>query len=391
MPFPALRRAGRLLRFGALHLLGGSLHGVGLVLTRRCNLCCPYCGVIQSELASRRHELAPEDWMDIVDRFVAHGRLHFIFTGGEPLLYDGLERLLRHTADAALTSLITNATLLTPDSFRRLRHLDYLTFSWDTLAKNQGQEASGAGLEKNPSHLLPLIAEQCRIHGITPSAIVTVTAANLHEIEPIILELHDHGISSLLSLIHSGDPTEEVTPQLDGETSNRAAERRGWDFRARAEGLDFRHDASLAALEALARRLLVLKRQGIAISESDAFIAGMRGYAEGSFQMDCPAADDFFTVDVDGRIKACHDTPASAIDARTWRDYEAMRQAVRQTVRPGCNCYYDCYFEARNTPSQTLLRYLRRASPGGTGHRTRGSALRRVAARLRRSSWPKGV
>lgn len=336
-----LHRAARLLRFGTQHLLGGSLHGVGLILTRRCNLRCSYCRIISSDQATKAHELPPEGWMKIVDRFVAHGRLHFIFTGGEPLMYDGLARVLHHTSQSALTSLITNATLLDADAFGRLRDLDYLTFSWDTLDDAQdGHE----GLEKNPAAQLPLIVEQCRRYAITPSAIVTVTAANLDDIEPIVKTLHAQGVSSLLSLIHSGDQT--------------------WDFRADVPELTFHDESSQASLAALAHRLLTLKHQGVAIAESDAFLNRMVDYVRGDFQMDCPAADDFFTIDVDGRIKACHDTPASDINAQTFGDYEDMRRRVRNTVRSGCNCYYDCYFEARNTPLQTATRALRRTPAG---------------------------
>jgi len=285
--------------------------------------------------------------MRIVDRFVAHGRLHFIFTGGEPLLYDGLDRVLRHTSQSALTSLITNATLLDEDAFGRLQDLDYLTFSWDTLG-----HASDApeGLTKNPAAHLPLIVEQCRRYAITPSAIVTVTAANLDDIVPIVRELDALGVSSLLSLIHSGDQT--------------------WDFRADVPELTFADAGSQKSLAALASRLLELKHQGVAIAESDAFLTHMADYVRGDFQMDCPAADNFFTIDVDGRIKACHDTPASDLNAQTFGDYEDMRRQVRDTVRPGCNCYYDCYFEARNTPLQTATRALRRTPAGSLITRT---------------------
>ncbi len=347
-----LNRAARLLRFGTRYLLGGTLQGVGLILTRRCNLRCSYCRIISSDQASKTHELSPEDWMRIVDRFVDHGRLHFIFTGGEPLLYDGLDRVLAHTSKSALTSLITNATLLDADAFSRLRHLDYLTFSWDTLAGDH------PGLEKNPAARLPLIVEQCRRYAITPSAIVTVTAANLDDIEPIVTELHARGVSSLLSLIHSGDQT--------------------WDFRADVPELTFRDEATQASLAALARRLLTLKGRGVAIAESDAFLHHMVDYVQGRFQMDCPAADDFFTIDVDGRIKACHDTPASTLDARSFPDYEAMRRQVRATVRPGCNCYYDCYFEARNTPLQTVARALRRTPAGALVTRALNKLIRPI-------------
>lgn len=308
--------------------------GVGLLLTRRCNLACPYCGVICGGPHSEARELSPSDWCRVVDRFVLHGHRHFILTGGEPLLYEGLHEVLVHTASRALTSLITNATLLDEAAFEGLRPLDFLTFSWDTL------DGAVSGLEKDPSARLDSIVEGCRRNAILPSAIVTVTARNLDEVEPIVLRLDQARVPSLLSLLHSG--------------------KEGFDFRGYVPELSFGTEQDLGRLERLGRRLIALKREGVRIAESDAFLENMVSFARGTFKMDCPAGDPFFTVDTDGRIKACHDAPPSPVSALDFQDYDSMRAIVRSNVPKDCNCYYDCYFEARNRPTQSIARGIRR-------------------------------
>lgn len=324
----------RLARFGAMYLSGWELRGVGLNLTRRCNLTCRYCRIVDNSPERRRKELTPEQWLQIIDRLVSHRRAHFIFTGGEPLLYDGVFRLVDHASGRALTSMITNATLLDQACFDRLDNLDFLTFSFDTL------DAGRSSLPKDPSARLGLIAEQCRRQRITPSAIVVVSAKNYTEVEDIVRLLDAHGISALLSMIHSGG----------GE----------WDFRHHAPDLEFSTEEDLRGLEALQRRLLEMKRAGVRIAESDTYLSNMAAFARGTFRIRCPAAQPFLTVDLDGRIKACHDTPASALNALTFTDYDAMLRQVRSTVHAGCNCYYDCYVEGQASRLRDAVRVLRR-------------------------------
>jgi MoaA/NifB/PqqE/SkfB family radical SAM enzyme len=325
----------RLVRFGVKHLAGWQSRAVGINLTRRCNLACDYCRIVDNSREKFENELTVDQWKAIIGRFAEHGYQHFVFTGGEPTVYRGLDELVRWTSERAMTSLISNTTFLDEARFESLRHLDFITFSFDTM------NADDAVFEKNPRRRLALIAEQCRRHDITPSAIVTVTSKNLDEVEPMVRALDDVGITAMLSLIHS-DPDP------------------GFDFRNHTPELEFRTEEDLARLEALAERLKQLKREGVGVAETDSFLDHMDDYARGRFQIDCPAADPFFTIDYDGRIKACHDTPASGVHALTFLDWEQMKRDVKATIKPGCNCYYNCYVYGRSTLKDDAVRLLSR-------------------------------
>jgi MoaA/NifB/PqqE/SkfB family radical SAM enzyme len=324
----------RLARFGTRHLMGARSRAVGVNLTRRCNLSCSYCKIYDNSRERMERELTVAQWKEILDKFMAHGHQHFVFTGGEPFLYQGLPELIAYASERAMTSLITNTTYLDARRFASVAPLDFITFSFDTMRPD-------GMLEKHSAPRLALIARECRRYDIVPSAIVTVTSQNVGEVEAMVRALDDHGISAMLSLIHSSDDPH-------------------FDFRAHTPELEFRTDAQKAALRELQERLKALKREGVRLTESNRFIDGMIDYAEGRFQIDCPAAEQFFTIDYDGYIKACHDTPASGVHALDWHDYEAMRKAVRASVKPDCNCYYNCYVYGKTGPVEDAVRYFQR-------------------------------
>ena len=324
----------RALKFGALYAGGWELRGVGLNLTRRCDLSCSYCRIVDNSKEKARRELSVQQWQDVIGRFVGFRHGHFIFTGGEPTLYRGVDELVAWTSERALTSMISHAGHLDEARFERLRHLDFLCFSFDTLSTAAGV------LQKDPSEKLGFLAEQAALHDIALSSIITITSANLDEIEPMVRKLDQHGIKAQLSLLHSDEGR--------------------WDFRGFTPHLEFRSEAEISGLQRLCERLVAMKRAGVSIAETDAFLRILPRHAAGEHEIDCPAADPFVTVDFDGRIKACHDTPASSVSALDFEDLGTMRRAVRATVKPGCNCVYDCYFEARGGALADARRLLGR-------------------------------
>ncbi len=327
-------RLRRFVKFGVKHLMGAEVRGIGLNLTRRCNTWCQYCRIVNNSKEFYSRELSPEQWKRIIDRFIDNGCLHFIFTGGEPLVYGGVYELIEYASERAITSIITNTLKLNEERFYKLRHLDYMTFSFDTV------HSESETFTKNPTERLGLIKRECDRHEIIPTAICTVTSQNTEEVEEMVRVLDAHGISAMLSIIHSDE----------GD----------WDFRNHTPELEFRSEEDFARLTRLQERLVGMKRDGLRVAESEGFINAMSDYARGTYQVDCPATDPFLTVDFDGRIKACHDTPASDVSALAFDDWDLMRAEVKKTVKEGCNCFYNCYVYGRNTKLDNLKRALAR-------------------------------
>lgn len=78
-------------------------------LTYRCPLHCPYCSnPVQWSKAGR--ELTLEEWKRVVREASEIGVLHVSFSGGEPLLFQGLPQLIQVAREAGLyTDLLTSA------------------------------------------------------------------------------------------------------------------------------------------------------------------------------------------------------------------------------------------------------------------------------------------
>ena len=96
---------------------GREVSGVRVSLTDRCNFDCVYCH--NEGLGDTRGPMDPtEDEMDTEDvvRFLEVAAEYDVekvkFTGGEPMLRDDLEEIVRRTPDGMETSLTTNGTFL---------------------------------------------------------------------------------------------------------------------------------------------------------------------------------------------------------------------------------------------------------------------------------------
>ena len=85
-----------------------------IALTYRCNNSCACC-YSRCKPDNSAHELCTSDVKQIIDAFKTRAKLPFFsFTGGEPLLRDDLEELIRYAVSAGLSvNLITNGTLAT--------------------------------------------------------------------------------------------------------------------------------------------------------------------------------------------------------------------------------------------------------------------------------------
>ncbi len=75
-----------------------------LQLTEECDKACDNCGksfcpICFSDSAVKQNPLSVVQWEKIIDQIVSAGCKSIMFTGGESLLYNGLERLIDHALD----------------------------------------------------------------------------------------------------------------------------------------------------------------------------------------------------------------------------------------------------------------------------------------------------
>ncbi len=130
---------------------GREVSGVRVSLTDRCNFDCVYCH--NEGLGDTRGPMDPQDdemstdevvrFLDVVSEF---GVEKVKFTGGEPMLRDDLEEIIRRTPDGMETSLTTNGTFL-PGRAEGLREvgLDRVNVSQDALDSEDFAEITKTG------------------------------------------------------------------------------------------------------------------------------------------------------------------------------------------------------------------------------------------------------
>jgi cyclic pyranopterin phosphate synthase len=96
---------------------GRAVTGVRISLTDRCNFDCVYChneglGDTRGPMDPRENEMSTDDVVRFLEVCEEFGVGKAKFTGGEPMLRDDLEEIVRRTPDSIETSLTTNGTFL---------------------------------------------------------------------------------------------------------------------------------------------------------------------------------------------------------------------------------------------------------------------------------------
>ncbi|MGV3465219.1 MAG: pyrroloquinoline quinone biosynthesis protein PqqE [Heyndrickxia sp.] len=90
-------------------------------LTHRCPLHCPYCSN-PLEMALKESELSTSEWTKVLSEAADLGVVEVHFSGGEPLLRDDLETLIRHANSLEMyTNLITSGIGLTTEKANSLK------------------------------------------------------------------------------------------------------------------------------------------------------------------------------------------------------------------------------------------------------------------------------
>ncbi|EMA45073.1 GTP 3',8-cyclase MoaA [Halococcus saccharolyticus] len=130
---------------------GREVSGVRVSLTDRCNFDCVYChneglGDTRGPMEPAENEMGTEDvvrFLEVASEFDVE---KVKFTGGEPMLRDDLEEIVRRTPDDMETSLTTNGTFL-PGRAEGLREagLDRVNVSQDAIDREAFAEITESG------------------------------------------------------------------------------------------------------------------------------------------------------------------------------------------------------------------------------------------------------
>ncbi|WP_436923820.1 GTP 3',8-cyclase MoaA [Halosimplex amylolyticum] len=130
---------------------GREVSGVRVSLTDRCNFDCVYChneglGDTRGPMAPREHEMGTDDVVRFLEVVSEFGVDSVKFTGGEPLLREDIEEIVRRTPEGMEVSLTTNGTML-PGRAEALvdAGLERVNVSQDALDRETFKQVTQAG------------------------------------------------------------------------------------------------------------------------------------------------------------------------------------------------------------------------------------------------------
>lgn len=298
---------------------------VNLIVTRRCDLACSYCHAL-----GKGRELPAADWIEIARRLAGRFSV-FTVSGGEPLLYRELPQVIEGISRLGIAGLCTNARLIDEEHLRAMPGLDYLNFSIDHTGDCPGTKKTAFGK-------LPLLAEYAKRNSFALYGTAVITRRNVAAIPAVAREMARHDIPLNLQLVQGPD-AEDAFDDAEG----------------------------IAALIVLQDELVAMKRSGFPIDESDDYIRGFAGYAEGRLAVPCHAGNVYLAVDTDGRPMPCQDTAPHGPSLLETRDIDAALRDLRAAVPESCRCWWNCYHryhEWQANPWSYLVR-------GGIGQRRR--------------------
>lgn len=187
---------------------------VSLILTRRCNLKCEYCrisGDTDYIISPREYpsseyyfdnEQSSEFWVDVIKRLIMYNKdIFFILFGGEPFLYDGLERIIKFLSwRTTKYTIISNCTAI-----------EKMKKFFNNVARVKGFTASvdpGFWLkESDHEHLKSLMGFEMLKYLVEkdltddPVAEITVDNDNIIYLEETVKRLTDEGITSDITVL----------------------------------------------------------------------------------------------------------------------------------------------------------------------------------------------
>lgn len=156
-----------------------TLHEIHWEVTNRCNLRCKHC--LPASGLARDRELTTSEALAALEKFQAAGVSRVNFTGGETFMRKDFLDILERTVTLGMrAAVITNTTLLEKPMFETLKRL------WVELgvSLDGADEATNDAIRGQGSFIQIINAlEHCREVGVPTTLYVTVTTANVHQVE----------------------------------------------------------------------------------------------------------------------------------------------------------------------------------------------------------------
>ncbi len=169
-----------------------------IIPVRRCNLSCTYC----NEFDDFSKPVATEEMFRRVDKLGELGTAVITISGGEPLLHQDLDDIIRRIRkNGVIAGLITNGYFLVPERIQRLNRagLEWLQISIDNVTPDDVSKKSLKVLDRKLENL----AEHADFH-VNINSVVGGGVCDPQDALTIGKRALELGFSSTVGIIHDG-------------------------------------------------------------------------------------------------------------------------------------------------------------------------------------------
>jgi radical SAM protein with 4Fe4S-binding SPASM domain len=314
-----------------------------LEMTYRCNHRCVFCSCPWEDpngSFTKFEELSIDAWKDVLQKLATMGVCHFAFTGGEPLLKEGLFDLIQYASTLTVEHIESGdgglESRLGPPKLYLLSNGTAVDWAVLDFCKQHGVQLSMSlpGLSTyqehtdngDPNHILGMF-EKAATFDIPTVAAVTVTRKNLDELHATIAAAFLAGARQLL-----------LNRFLPG----------GRGLKHAGE-LSLDRDQVRKMLDTAEEVLTDANRFGSVGTELPKCVLDGGHYERLHVGTRCSAAIDFFVIDPSGYVRTCNHSPTrlnhvSEIDRVKTHPY--WRRFTQKEYLPaacgGCPSASDC-------------------------------------------------
>jgi MoaA/NifB/PqqE/SkfB family radical SAM enzyme len=183
--------------FGVRRLRGRkSPFQMTLSLTNRCNFRCEYCKIPLEQ----REELNPTEWCDVIDELNAGGMGRVSLMGGEPLLYKGIGRIIRHLRSRGIYATMNTNGWLVPSLIDEIAPLDLVCVTLDGPSDVHDAQRHPGSYERAIRAI-----EMLRERGVQVVTMTVVTPRGTATVDHVLSTAREMGFRAYFQLVHHAD------------------------------------------------------------------------------------------------------------------------------------------------------------------------------------------
>ncbi len=152
---------------------------VTISITEECPNRCIHCALPDTK---HKTSLSIPEIKDIIDQSVNMGATQIIFDGGEPMIYEGLEELVAHVPEGAISTVFTSGSGLTREKAQALADAGMFAVNVSLDSPKEGEHDRIRGREGVFSDAMAGIG-YCLDAGLLVDMYVVVAPHNIHDLD----------------------------------------------------------------------------------------------------------------------------------------------------------------------------------------------------------------